>query len=94
MVSDVIVTYFRVDIDPYIYIFHPEHPHVVWPLDVSILVANSLERQDMPFFQREVLSRTLQQRRIELLTITAPEGEPGARPFRDRKWVFMSARFV
>eukprot|EP00904_Undaria_pinnatifida_P004320 jgi/Undpi1/1388/HiC_scaffold_11.g04780.m1 len=52
----------------------------------------SLERQEMPFFRREILSRTLQQRRVELLTITAPDGEPGARPFRDRKWVFMSAR--
>ncbi|CAN0031838.1 unnamed protein product [Laminaria digitata] len=46
----------------------------------------------MPFLRREVLSRTLQQRKVDLLTITAPEGEPGARPFRDRKWVFMSAR--
>ncbi|CAN0073740.1 unnamed protein product, partial [Scytosiphon promiscuus] len=52
----------------------------------------SLERQQLPFLTREALCRTLQQRRVELLTITAPEGEPGARPLGERKLVFITAR--
>ncbi|CAN0393649.1 unnamed protein product, partial [Ectocarpus sp. 13 AM-2016] len=52
----------------------------------------SLERLKLPFLQRKALCRTLQQRRVDLLTITAPEGEPGTRPLRERKCVFMSAR--
>eukprot|EP00903_Cladosiphon_okamuranus_P010151 g9612.t1 len=52
----------------------------------------SVERQGLPFLRREVLCRTLQERRVELLTITAPEGEAGARPLRERKLVFLSAR--
>ncbi|CBJ33673.1 ATP/GTP binding protein-like 4 [Ectocarpus siliculosus] len=66
------------------------------PFDVSSLFPDnmmaSLERLKLPFLQREALCRTLQQRRVDLLTITAPEGEPGTRPLRERKWVFMSAR--
>ncbi|CAM9747953.1 unnamed protein product [Ectocarpus sp. 12 AP-2014] len=52
----------------------------------------SLERLLLPFLQRDALCRTLQQRRVDLLTITASEGEPETRPLRERKWVFMSAR--
>lgn len=67
----------------YVNILYPSH---------AGLILSSLERQDLPFLRREALCRTLQQRRVELLTITAPEDEPGSWPLQDRKWVFMSAR--
>ncbi|CAM9814768.1 unnamed protein product [Ectocarpus sp. 4 AP-2014] len=66
------------------------------PFDVSSLfpdnIMASLERLKISFLRRTALCRTLQQRRVDLLTITAAEGEPGTRPLRERKWVFMSAR--
>ncbi|XP_062250790.1 cytosolic carboxypeptidase 6 [Platichthys flesus] len=52
----------------------------------------SLERRNLPYLQREQLGLSVQQRRLDLLTITNSEAPDHLSPDREKKLVFLTSR--
>jgi hypothetical protein len=74
---------FEFDREDDVYFFAYSFPYTYTDLQRYLY---GLEQKVLPYFQRELLCRTIQHRRMDLLTITSPNTK------KRKKWVVITAR--